>query len=118
MLSEIFRFQREEVTKGTRKLDKKEFHDLRCCCCCRYSNMTEDEVGGACGCREENKNAFRYFGGKPERKRLLGIPKRRREDNIETDNQEVRLVGVDWFDWAQDRDKWWTVNTVMKLCAP
>jgi hypothetical protein len=80
--------------------------------------MTEDEVGGACGCREENKNAFRYFGGKPERKRLLGIPKRRREDNIETDNQEVRLVGVDWFDWAQDRDKWWTVNTVMKLCAP
>jgi len=43
------------------------------------------------------------WGGEPERKRSLGKPKRRREDNIKMDLQEV---GMDWIDLAQDRDRW------------
>ena len=43
--------------------------------------------------------------GKPEGKRPLGRPRRRWEDNIETDLQEVRYGGTDWIDLAQDREK-------------
>jgi hypothetical protein len=33
----------------------------------------------------ENKHACKVLGGEPEGKRLLGIPIRRREDNIKID---------------------------------
>ena len=51
--------------------------------------------------------------GKPEGKRRLGRPRRRWEDNIKMDIQEVGGVG-DWIELAQDRDRWRAlVNTVM-----
>jgi len=34
--------------------------------------------------------------GKPERKRPLGRPRRRWEDNIKIDRQEVEFGGIDW----------------------
>ena len=43
--------------------------------------------------------------GKPERKRPLGRPRRRWEDNIKIDLQEVRLGSMDWIELAQDRDR-------------
>jgi len=50
------------------------------------------------------------------RKRLLGRPRRRWEDNIKMDLQEVRWVGMDWIDLDQDRDRWWAlVKAVMNL---
>jgi hypothetical protein len=42
--------------------------------------------------------------GKPEGKRLFGRPRRRWEDNIKMDLQEVGCGGMDWIDMAQDRD--------------
>jgi len=48
--------------------------------------------------------------------RPLGRPRRRWEDNIKMDLQEVGYDGVDWTDLAQDRDRWWAiVNEVMKF---
>ena len=44
--------------------------------------------------------------GKPEGKRPLGRPRRRWEDNIKMDLQELGLVYEDWIGWAQDRDRW------------
>jgi hypothetical protein len=44
--------------------------------------------------------------GKPEGKRSLGRLRRRWEDNIKMDIQEVRCGGVDWIDLPQDRDRW------------
>jgi hypothetical protein len=45
--------------------------------------------------------------GKSEGKRLLGRPRRRWEDNIKMDLQEVGGGGGgDWMELAQDRNRW------------
>ena len=57
--------------------------------------------------------------GKPEGKRPLGRHRRRWEDNIKVDLQEVGCGGMDWIDLAQDRDGWRAlVNPVMNLRVP
>ena len=56
---------------------------------------------------------------KPEGKRTLGRPRRRLEDNIKMDLQEVECVYMDWIGLAQDRDRRQTfVSAVMNLCVP
>ena len=57
--------------------------------------------------------------GKPEGKRLLGRPRRRWEDNIKMNLEEVGCGGKDWLELAQDRDSWRAlVNAVINLRAP
>jgi hypothetical protein len=54
--------------------------------------------------------------GKPEGKRPLGRPRRRREDGIRMDLRETGLEGVDWIRQSQDRDRWRAlVSAVMNL---
>jgi hypothetical protein len=36
-------------------------------------------------------------------------------NDIEMDLVDVRLEAVDWIDLAQDRGRWWVVNTVIIL---
>jgi hypothetical protein len=44
--------------------------------------------------------------GKPAGKRPLGRPRRRWEDNIKIDIQEVVCGGMDRIELAQGRDRW------------
>jgi hypothetical protein len=54
--------------------------------------------------------------GKPERKRALGKPSVKWEDNNKTNLREIGWNGMDWIDPAQDREQWRAlVNAVMKL---
>jgi hypothetical protein len=53
----------------------------------------------------EMRNAYKILVGKPEGKRLLGRPKRRREDNIRMDFRDIEWEGMDWMNLAQDRDQ-------------
>ena len=55
---------------------------------------------------------------KPEGKRSLEGPRRRWEDVIKMDFQEVVSVGMDCIDLAKDRGSWWVVNVVMNLQIP
>ena len=58
----------------------------------------------------------RVLVGKPEGKSTLGRPRRRWEDNIKMDLQEVVGGCEDWMELAQDRDRWRAlVSTVMNL---
>ena len=66
----------------------------------------------------EGRVVNRVLVGKPEGKRPLGRPRRRWEDNIKMDLQEVG-GGWGWMELAQDRDGWRAlVNKVMNLQVP
>ena len=62
---------------------------------------------------------YRVLVGKPERKRSLGRPRSRREDNIKMDLQVVGGRDMDWIEVAHDRDRWRApVSSVMNLRVP
>jgi len=64
----------------------------------------------------EKRVVYRVLMGKPEGKKPLGRPRRRWEDNIKMDLQEVGCGGMDWTELAQDRDMWRAlVSAVMNL---
>ena len=57
--------------------------------------------------------------GKPEGKRSLGRRRRRWEDNIKMDLQEVGGGCGDWMELAQNRDRWRAlVSTVRSIQVP
>ena len=66
----------------------------------------------------EEREAYRFFVGKPEGRRPLGRPRHRWVD-IRTELQEVGCGYMDWIGLAQDRDRWRTlVSAVMNLRVP
>jgi len=64
----------------------------------------------------EGRGVYGVLVGKSEGKRKLVRPRRRWEDNIKMDLQEVGYGGMDWIELAQDRDNWHVfVNVIMNL---
>ena len=67
---------------------------------------------------KRNYCVHRVLVGKPEGKTPLGRPRRRWEDKIKMDLQEVG-GGEDWMELTQDRDRWGAlVSTVMNFRVP
>ena len=67
----------------------------------------------------EGRGVHGVLVGRPEGKRPLGRSRRRWEDNIKTDLQEVGGSCGDWMELAQDRDRWRAlVSTVMNHRVP
>ena len=55
----------------------------------------------------------------PTGKRPLGKPRRRREDNIRMDLEELGINAGNWVDSAQDRNYWRArVNAALNLRVP
>ena len=68
---------------------------------------------------EKDRVVHRVLVGKPEGKRPMGRPRRRWEDNIKMDLQEVGGGRGDWMKLAQDRDGWRSlVGTVRNFRVP
>ena len=53
----------------------------------------------------QGRGVYRVLVGKPEGKIPMGRPRRRWEDNIKMDLQEVGGDCGDWMELAQDRDR-------------
>ena len=69
--------------------------------------------------RLEEGIAFNILTGKPTGKRLLGMPRRRWEDNIRMDLEETGINAGNWVDSPQDRDYWRAlVNVALNLRVP
>ena len=67
----------------------------------------------------EDRGVYRVLVVKHEGRRPLGRPRRRWEDNIKMDLQEVGCQGMDWIELAQDKDRWRVVvSTVMNFRVP
>ena len=68
---------------------------------------------------EEGRSALKMLTGKPTGKRPLGRPRRRWEDNIRMDLEEIGINAGNWVDSAQDRDYWRAlVNAALNLRVP
>ena len=106
VLRKVFRPKMVEVAGEWRKLHNEELNDL-------YSLLNIVRVvksrrmrwAGRVARMGEDRGVHRVLVGKPEGKRPLGTPRRRWEDNIKMDLQEVGGRG-DWMELAQDRDRW------------
>ena len=55
---------------------------------------------------DEGRSAFKILTGKPAGKRPLGRPRRRWEDNIRADLEEIGINAGNWVDSAQDMNYW------------
>ena len=120
VLRRIFGPKRDGVTGEWRKLHNEELNDL-------YSSFNIVRViklrrmrrAGHIARVEERKCVHKVLVGKPEGKRPLGRPRRRWDDNIKMDFQEVGRGGGDWMELAEDRDRWRAlVSTVMNFRVP
>ena len=68
---------------------------------------------------EEGRSSFKIVKGKPIGKRPLGRRRRRWDDNIRMDLEEIGINAGNWVDSAQDRDYWRAlVSAALNLWVP
>jgi hypothetical protein len=120
VLRRIFGLQIDEMLGGWRKLHNGDLHNLYSSPnIIRIIKLRRMRWAEHVACMGEKRNAYRILVGKPEGKRLLGIPRCRWEGNIEMDLRVIGLGGMDWISLVQDRDRWRVlVNTVINLGVP
>ena len=117
VLRRVFGPKRDEVTGEWRKLHNGELRDLYSLPnIVRVVKSRRMRWAGHVARMGEGRGVHRVLVGKPVGKRPLGRPGRRWEDNIKKD---LREVGGDCMELAQDRDIWRAlVNTVMNFRVP
>ena len=120
VLRRVFGPKRDEVTGEWRKLHNEEFSDLYALPnIVRVVKSRRMRWVGHVARMGEGRGVHRVLFGKPEGKRPLGRPRRRWEDNIKMELQEVGGSCGDLMELAQDRDRWRAlVGTVWKLRVP
>ena len=106
VLRGIFGPKRVEVTGEWRKLHKEELNDLDCSPnIVRVIKSRIMRWAGHVARMGDKRGVHRVLVGKPEGKRPLGRPRRRWEDNIKMELQEVEFGGMDWIELAKGRDR-------------
>ena len=113
-------FHRKEVFFIHRSIQNEELHSLY-----RSPNIVKVikskrlRWAGHVARMEEGRSAFKILTGKPTGKRPLGRPRRRWENNIRMDLEEIGIKAGNWVDSAQDRNYWRAlVNAALNLRVP
>jgi len=97
-------------------LHNEELNDLHSSPSIVLGDKIEKKLDGQMGVK---RGVYRVLEGKPEGKRPLGRHRRRWEDNIKMDFQEMGCGGMDWIELAQDTDRWPALgNEFMNLRVP
>jgi hypothetical protein len=102
----VFGPKREEVTGECRKLHNEELNGLYSVPNIVRVIKSRLRCAGHVARMGEGRGVYRVLVGKPGGKRPLGKPRRRWEDNVRMDLQEVGRGREDWIGLAQDRDRW------------
>jgi len=90
VLRRIFGPKRDEATREWRKLHTEELSDLYCSPnIVRVIKSRRIRWAGHLARMGENRGVYSLLVGKPEGKRSFGRPRRRWENNIKMDLQEV-----------------------------
>jgi hypothetical protein len=120
VLRRIFGPKRDGVTGEWTKLDNEELNDLYSSSnIIRLIKSIRIRWAGQVARMGERTCAYRILVVKPEGNIPLGRPRRRWEDNIKMDIQEVGCGSIDWIKLAQDRYRWRAlVNVVMNIRIP
>jgi hypothetical protein len=120
VLRRIFGPKRDEVTGNWRKLNNEELHNLYSSPnIIRMIKSRKMRWAGHVARIGGRGMAYRIMVGKLEGKIPLGIPRRRRVDNIKMDVREIGWDVMDWIDLAQIGISWRAlVNTVMNSQVP
>jgi hypothetical protein len=107
MLRKVFGPKRDEVTGEWKKLHNEKLNDLYSLPhIVRVVKSRRMRCAGHVARMEEDRGVHRVLVGKPEGKRPLERPRRRWEDNIKMDLQEIGGGRGVWMELAQDRDRW------------
>jgi hypothetical protein len=112
--------KRDEITGEWRKLHNEELNDLYCSPnVVQVIKSKRMRWAGHVARLGEGRGVYSVLVGKPDRKRPLGRPRYRWEDNIMMDLQEVGCRGMDGIELTEDRDRWQApVKAVMNLRVP
>jgi hypothetical protein len=94
LLRRIFGPKRDKVTEQWRKLHNREFYNLYSSPdIIRQIKSRRMRWAGHVACMGDRRNVYRLLVEKPEGKRPLESPGRRREDGIKMDLREIGLGG-------------------------
>jgi hypothetical protein len=99
VLRRIFGLRRDEVTVEWRKLQNEKLNNLYCSPNTIQVIKSMRLVGNVAR-MGQRRGVYRVLVAKPEGKTPLCRPRRRWEDNIKMDLQEVGRGGMDWIELA------------------
>jgi len=98
---------------------KKYCVSLESIICLTFIKSVRKRWAGHVARMGEKRGVYKILVGKSEGNIPLWRPRRRWEDNIKMDHQEVGCGVMDWIELNQDRDRWRAlVNAVINLRVP